>query len=174
MKLLTTTTLFTTLATASTLFDDFHPPSLNTDSRGPCPGLNALANHGILPRSGKNITLPDIITGLGALNISAEVATGFGVPAFRTSSNPAGNTFDLSDLNKHGLIEHDGSLTRRDAEKGAQASPQLDPELYEEFMGYFNGTQRVTLAAAAAARWYVTFLFPVFPIPIFPSFFFPP
>ncbi|KAJ3740778.1 Chloroperoxidase [Lentinula detonsa] len=26
-----------------------------TDSRGPCPGLNTLANHGFLPRNGSNI-----------------------------------------------------------------------------------------------------------------------
>lgn len=27
------------------------------DSRGPCPALNALANHGILPRNGRDINL---------------------------------------------------------------------------------------------------------------------
>jgi hypothetical protein len=26
--------------------------------RSPCPGLNALANHGFLPRNGRNISLP--------------------------------------------------------------------------------------------------------------------
>lgn len=31
-----------------------------TVSRGPCPGLNALANHGILPRDGKNLDLATV------------------------------------------------------------------------------------------------------------------
>jgi hypothetical protein len=30
------------------------------DSRSPCPALNALANHGYLPRSGKDIS-PDVL-----------------------------------------------------------------------------------------------------------------
>lgn len=30
---------------------DFHPPG-TTDKRGPCPGLNAAANHGFIPRNG--------------------------------------------------------------------------------------------------------------------------
>lgn len=30
---------------------DFHPPG-TTDRRGPCPGLNAAANHGFIPRNG--------------------------------------------------------------------------------------------------------------------------
>ncbi|CAF4377053.1 unnamed protein product [Adineta steineri] len=32
----------------------YQPPGPN-DSRSPCPALNALANHGYLPRDGKNI-----------------------------------------------------------------------------------------------------------------------
>lgn len=37
-----------------------------TFSKGPCPGLNAAANHGYLSRSGVT-TLQETITGLGAL-----------------------------------------------------------------------------------------------------------
>ncbi|EEB97921.1 hypothetical protein MPER_02663, partial [Moniliophthora perniciosa FA553] len=33
------------------------------DARGPCPGLNTLANHGFLPRDGKNITIPIVLQG---------------------------------------------------------------------------------------------------------------
>lgn len=32
-----------------------YEPSRPTDSRSPCPALNVLANHGYLPRDGKNI-----------------------------------------------------------------------------------------------------------------------
>lgn len=42
--------------------------------RGPCPGLNAAANHGYLPRSGF-ATLPETVTGLGAMyGMSADLA----------------------------------------------------------------------------------------------------
>jgi hypothetical protein len=37
----------------------YQPPGPN-DSRSPCPALNALANHGYLPRDGKNIS-PDVL-----------------------------------------------------------------------------------------------------------------
>ena len=34
--------------------------------RSPCPGLNALANHGYLPRSGKSIDLPTLRSAVAA------------------------------------------------------------------------------------------------------------
>jgi hypothetical protein len=34
------------------------------DIRGPCPGLNTLANHGFLPRNGQNILASDIVTAM--------------------------------------------------------------------------------------------------------------
>ncbi len=34
--------------------------------RSPCPGLNALANHGFLPRSGKSIDLPTLRSAVAA------------------------------------------------------------------------------------------------------------
>jgi len=40
----------------------FVAPNLATDARGPCPGLNAMANHGYLPHNGVG-THTDFITG---------------------------------------------------------------------------------------------------------------
>lgn len=37
----------------------YEPPKQG-DSRSPCPALNAMANHGILPRGGKNIRFTDM------------------------------------------------------------------------------------------------------------------
>lgn len=34
--------------------------------RGPCPMMNTLANHGFLPRDGRNITKENAMAGLGA------------------------------------------------------------------------------------------------------------
>ncbi|KAI5465041.1 Chloroperoxidase [Mariannaea sp. PMI_226] len=88
------------------------------DSRSPCPGLNALANHGYLPRDGKNIDYEKI-------NEAAKAAYKF-VPGFykdavnmvfefniSTTSQP-NETFNLFDLARHDTIEVDGSLTRND------------------------------------------------------------
>lgn len=49
---------------STTAFDDesqhqYEAPGPN-DSRSPCPALNTLANHGYLPRDGKNIR-PDVL-----------------------------------------------------------------------------------------------------------------
>jgi hypothetical protein len=35
-------------------------PAKEGDSRSPCPALNAMANHGILPRDGKNIPFTEM------------------------------------------------------------------------------------------------------------------
>ncbi len=80
--------------------------------------MNALANHGYLPRDGKNIDYE-------AINEAANSAYNF-VPGFykdivdlvfkfniSTTSRPT-ETFDLRDLARHDTIEADGSLTRND------------------------------------------------------------
>ncbi|KAF9063653.1 Peroxidase, family 2-domain-containing protein [Rhodocollybia butyracea] len=87
---------------------------LPTDSRGPCPGLNTLANHGFLPRNGSNITIPIV---LGAIQ------EGFNLQPFAlmrtiakvgllTSDNI--DNFALEELALHGTLEHDASFSRND------------------------------------------------------------
>ena len=52
----------------------FVPPS-GDDQRGPCPGLNAMANHGYLPHNGVG-TMQDFITGTGdAFGMGVDIAT---------------------------------------------------------------------------------------------------
>ncbi|QYT05274.1 HEME_HALOPEROXIDASE domain-containing protein [Trichoderma simmonsii] len=93
-------------------FDDWQPAGPN-DSRGPCPGLNSLANHGFLPRSGKNITVIDIVRGtyLG-LGLSPDASVAVGVAELIKSYRLA--AFDLHELSNHGFVEHDCSLSRAD------------------------------------------------------------
>ena len=69
LKLRATTTLLLSglsLALPTSPEDDIGVwmPPLDSDIRGPCPGLNALANHGYLPRDGKNIHVTDIVTAM--------------------------------------------------------------------------------------------------------------
>ncbi|KAK3389404.1 Chloroperoxidase [Podospora didyma] len=95
---------------------EYHPPGL-FDSRSPCPGLNAMANHGYLPHSGKNIDIEAVRSGVAAAyNYESHVFD----PAFEAAVNfkltTTGNasTFNLADLAKHDTIEFDGSLSRND------------------------------------------------------------
>ncbi|KAF9460425.1 chloroperoxidase-like protein [Collybia nuda] len=87
------------------------------DSRSACPALNAMANHGILPRNGKNIPFKE-------LSQAASATYNFGETfSFTVSNFSAGmlgkgferGTFNLADLNVHNGIEHDASITRDDS-----------------------------------------------------------
>ncbi|KAJ7620482.1 Cloroperoxidase [Mycena polygramma] len=91
-------------------------PAKATDARSPCPGLNTLANHGYLPRNGRNFTIATLMDGaLAGFNLNWEpilVAAKFGL-----LSRDDGNSFDtmsLDALSLHNLIEHDASISRND------------------------------------------------------------
>ncbi|KAF7341350.1 hypothetical protein MVEN_01871500 [Mycena venus] len=88
-----------------------------TDLRAPCPGLNTLANHGYLPRTGRNITVPMIIqASLDGFNAGVDAIQPFAKFGLLSSNDPT--TMNLDDLKLHGLIEHDASLSRLDAALG--------------------------------------------------------
>ncbi|RYP78451.1 hypothetical protein DL771_000636 [Monosporascus sp. 5C6A] len=95
--------------------------------RGPCPMMNTLANHNLLPHDGRNITKQDVTKATGAaLNFKESLAS-------------------LADhLNRHNVLELDGSLSRLDAYFGNNhifseevfeqtkkywTEPVLDPEM---------------------------------------------
>jgi|SRR5690242_9436211 len=88
------------------------------DARSPCPALNAAANHGLLPRSGRNIDLAT--AGKAVLlgyNMTYETMLVIGVPSLLTSTTGNASTFHLSDLKQHfpQVVEHDASFSRKDA-----------------------------------------------------------
>ncbi|KAL0564181.1 hypothetical protein V5O48_017874 [Marasmius crinis-equi] len=83
------------------------------DLRSPCPGLNTLANHGFLPRDGRNISVPMIVdAGFKAYNVQSDVLILAGKIGMLTSNEAQSITLD--DLKLHGTIEHDASLSRED------------------------------------------------------------
>lgn len=95
----------------------FEAPS-SSAARSPCPGLNALANHGILPRDGKNIDLATLQTAAyTGFSLASAATLLVGSTALSTSTTGNSSTFHLSDLAQHDpqVIEHDGSMTRNDA-----------------------------------------------------------
>ncbi|KAK0475485.1 Chloroperoxidase [Armillaria novae-zelandiae] len=84
-----------------------------SDLRGPCPGLNTLANHGFLPRDGKNINIKMVLeAGLEGFNIDSILLILAAKVGLLTTNAP--DSFTLDDLKLHGTIEHDASLSRSD------------------------------------------------------------
>lgn len=87
------------------------------ETRGPCPGLNSLANQGYLPRDGKNISLPQVEAALmTGLHMSSTLAS-----TLAHSLRPlcrADGKFDLYDMRRHNVVEHDRSFTRLDFRQG--------------------------------------------------------
>ncbi|KAJ0391150.1 hypothetical protein P43SY_010849 [Pythium insidiosum] len=92
--------------------------------RSPCPALNALANHGYLPRDGKNITQADYKVALMLVyNIAEEVAN--------TLTGVLPNVSSLAYLGRHNLIEHDASLAHADVSFKKDPA-ELDDALWQD------------------------------------------
>ncbi|KAF9467227.1 Chloroperoxidase [Collybia nuda] len=98
------------------------------DSRCCCPALNAMANHGILPHDGRNISFKELNRTIRATFNFAPTFC-FLVPnvaADMLKKSYSKDTFDLEELNLHNGIEHDASLTREDVHFQAdQGVPHL-------------------------------------------------
>ncbi|KAH8792950.1 Chloroperoxidase, partial [Flagelloscypha sp. PMI_526] len=127
----------------------------HNDLRGPCPGLNTLANHGYLPRSGI-ATFEQIVDAVGeAFNMEYDLASGlaaFGMlsrgNAFTNQVSIGGPTVQISPLPgnidgnytkglaTHGRFEGDVSMTRRDAAVGNNV--QLNAELFNQLLDYVS------------------------------------
>ncbi|KAL7921470.1 Cloroperoxidase [Trichoderma austrokoningii] len=131
------------------------------DSRSPCPGINVLANHGYLPRSGKNIDLPTLQNAVAAAynyapNTFDDVFEQ--VQALKLSTTGNISTFNLVDVAKHGYMEFDGSLSRNDFYFGDNL--HFDPKIWatmSERMALNKVTKDpmskyVTVETAAKAR----------------------
>ncbi|KAF2757468.1 Cloroperoxidase [Pseudovirgaria hyperparasitica] len=119
---------------------EYIPPK-EGDSRSACPMINAMANHGILPHDGKNISFKELNTKLRqTFNFAPSFC--FFVPKFSADfldRSYWGGRFDLAELSKHNAIEHDGSLTRQDvAIVPDQAKPDL--ELVDQLLKEATGT----------------------------------
>ncbi|KAJ7282302.1 Chloroperoxidase [Mycena rebaudengoi] len=111
---------------------EFIPPK-EGDKRSPCPALNALANHGILPRDGRNIKFTD-------MNHHVRDTFNFAptFPAFTAlfvaqylNKDYNTDTCDLAEIGLHNAgIEHDASLLRQDVryepDQGAPHLPFID------------------------------------------------
>ena len=70
---------------------DYQAPQA-TDIRSPCPIINALANHGFIPRDGRNVSYDEVKTALSELGISSALRTGltYGSYLEHTDNPPTG------------------------------------------------------------------------------------
>ncbi|KAK0649973.1 Chloroperoxidase [Cercophora newfieldiana] len=120
------------------------------DARSPCPMLNSLANHGYLPRNGKNVSIDQIVNGIDeALNLSPLSSRPVAEFAATTSTTGNPSTMHLSDLATHGVIEHDGSLSRNDIFFGD--NKKFNKKIYDTVAKFFT-KDVISIQTAANAR----------------------
>ncbi|KAN0094621.1 Chloroperoxidase [Tylopilus felleus] len=93
-----------------------YKPQQEGDSRCSCPALNALANHGIISRSGRGIKFTELTQQIRTTyNFSPSFCSWVPhIAARMLGRNYKEDTFDLEELDLHNGIEHDASLTRLD------------------------------------------------------------
>jgi len=114
-------------------------------SRGPCPFLNAAANYGVLPYSGKKIHPEHIQNLIIKMSLGSTLGNFLGklVPqvaelARKADPNHPTDTINLEDLRWHGLVEHDLSMAHWDVELPTQKpnDQYVDPALVEKLIKF--------------------------------------
>ncbi|KAF4961363.1 hypothetical protein FSARC_10208 [Fusarium sarcochroum] len=137
---------FCSAALAVSASNDYQAPT-SSDRRSPCPMVNAVSNHGYLPRDGLDISLEDLIVAFtDAINLDPAATTLVGNKALATGNNV---TFNLDDLNKHGFLEHDGSLSRNDVHFGDNHS--FNETIWKSVSSHFTEST-ISIKTAATAR----------------------
>ena len=123
------------------------------EHRGPCPALNALANGGDLPRDGR-VTEAQLVKAMNErLGLARPLGALIAKVAMMRLGEPGpdgSKILDLSALVKHGFIEHDASLSRRDAWEGNAA--KVVPSLVDQLLSLSANGRTLTLEDLAAAH----------------------
>ncbi|KAL1612128.1 hypothetical protein SLS60_000351 [Paraconiothyrium brasiliense] len=114
--------------------------------------MNTLANHGFVPRNGRNITREPFVKACGeALNILPAFADNIFTTGVPSNPTPNATFFDLDMLHRtHGFIEHDGSLSRKDI--FFDPSNRFDPETFDNLVSYFGDSETINISSLANAR----------------------
>ncbi|KAL4129849.1 hypothetical protein KRP22_007768 [Phytophthora ramorum] len=120
---------------------------LNTTAafhRSPCPALNALANHGYLPRDGQNIAKGVLKAAImNVYNMANDTAT--------TQVSQVPDIFSLDFLSHHNAPEHDASLVHTDAYFGHD--PMLvNATLAEDVFARADADGMINTPAVASVR----------------------
>ncbi|TFK34379.1 Chloroperoxidase [Crucibulum laeve] len=152
--------------------DKDHPwkPLRKGDIRGPCPGLNTLASHGWLPRSGVATPAQIVNAVQEGFNMENTIAIFVTYAAFLVDGNLVTNQLSIGGktpetgpdppkpaivggLDTHAVFEGDASMTRGDAFFGDNHS--FNETLFDEFVAFSNkfGGGKYNLTAAGELRW---------------------
>ncbi|KAJ3572942.1 heme-thiolate peroxidase [Xylaria arbuscula] len=142
------------------------------DQRGPCPGLNALANHGYIPHDGivsfieiveqantvfgMGLDLVGILAGVATLYVGTPLSLnpGFSIGGISPKSeNILGNLFGLLGEPRgidgtHNIIESDSSATRNDLYNTGNAHT-MNLTLFEKMAEYADDDGIITMDALA-------------------------
>lgn len=114
------------------------------DSRGPCPGLNLLANYGYLPRNGI-VTAGEVLEATArGFNMGADLAAVLIVFAVLADGDLATESFALGTmgtghvggLNRHSTVEADVSPNREDYYLGCGDNHHLSSRLFKQNIKY--------------------------------------
>jgi len=141
----------------------FRAPGPN-DQRGPCPGLNTLANHGYIPRNGVASFEQIIVAAREGFNMEYELAAALAAFGILSRGNAYLDLLSIGGPTKfvpplpgkidgpvtggiatHGRFEGDVSMTRQDAVIGDNRNFQVD--LYDELLitlGEFGDDSPIT------------------------------
>ncbi|KAI9359267.1 Chloroperoxidase [Zopfochytrium polystomum] len=116
---------------------DVFKPARATDQNNmsPCPFMNALNNHGVLPYpdfTAANITTTTSLFGLDA--ILSQLMASNGIKLANRTNAAGEKVLNLHELSVHNGIEHDASLTRSDAYFGDQI--HVNRTLYNQMKSF--------------------------------------
>jgi len=113
---------------------EYQPPR-EGDLRSVCPAINAMANHGYIPRDGKNISPYMICSGLIACyGLSSPLAVFITIGGWLLIKRYFGQRINLFELGLHNGVEHDASVVHDDCPPGQKDAPvAIRPDLVADF-----------------------------------------
>jgi len=146
--------------------------------------VNSLANHGYIPRDGRDVRMSDVKAALKEVGLSTPLTAAFVHPVFQeTKASQSPRSFlqkvvyflrnpwallgagmrqpgqkdtmgkiylNLDQLDLHGVVEHDISISRHDIAQGDNHSPQ--PQLIRELLDSSSDGKTLSMEDLAAHR----------------------
>ena len=111
-----------------------------------------MANHGILPQSGKGMTLTMLTKALEeTFSFGIDIRTIIAIGAFFSSPHPLGGTMDLDDLDKHNYIEHDGNLSRAPYNQSGD-DHTFRQDIFDQVFNFYSNATNATTSVSQASE----------------------
>lgn len=91
----------------------------------------------------------DILT--RSINLDSKIANVFALGALSANPDHSAHSFDLDQVDKHGVIEHDVSLTRNDIAFGDNHT--FDKDVWEKVLATYGTATQTDFATVSKARY---------------------